>query len=143
MLAIWRTAPDSAGFDPPGRALGEFGGGLDHQLVLDMRDVRLDRLDAPAQGPRNLTRGPALTYEPEHLQLAVTERADRRGRFERSTADILLRQPPLQRFAHVGFAGEHLVNGGQHGLIKLLLGDVAEGAGPEGALGIHRFIVNR
>nr|WP_246173980.1 hypothetical protein [Bradyrhizobium paxllaeri] len=126
-----------------GRTLGEFSGGLDRQLVLDVREVGFDRLDAPAKDPRNLARGPTLTHKAKYLQLAVAEHADRRGGFEAPAADILLRQPPLQRFAHVSFAGEHLADGRQYGLIELMLGDITESACAEGALGIDRFIVNR
>src|ERR1700727_3089084 len=45
----------AAGLDPLGRALGQFGGGRDAQLVFYVLEVGFDRLDAPRHGSRDLT----------------------------------------------------------------------------------------
>src|SRR5580658_9011841 len=87
-------SPCASGLDPLGRALGQFRGGRDTQLVFYVLEVGFDRLDAPRHGSRDLTRGPATTNQPEYLQFAVAERIHRRARPERSPGDILLGQSP-------------------------------------------------
>ena len=67
LLIQFDRSAGAAGFHP----LGQFGGGLDPQLILDVLEVRFDRLDAPGLDPGNLARGPALADQPEHLQFAI------------------------------------------------------------------------
>ena len=71
LLIQFDRSAGAAGFHPLGRPLGQFGGGLDPQLILDVLEVRFDRLDAPGLDPGNLARGPALADQPEHLQFAI------------------------------------------------------------------------
>ena len=47
LLIQFDRSAGAAGFHPLGRPLGQFGGGLDPQLILDVLEVRFDRLDAP------------------------------------------------------------------------------------------------
>src|SRR5271166_5429608 len=83
----WGSA-GAAGFDPLGRALGEFRGGRYAQLVLDVLEVGFDRLDAARQRPGDLARGAAAADQPKNLQFAVAERIHRRAGRKRAAADI-------------------------------------------------------
>src|SRR5258705_3449065 len=133
----------AAGLNPLRRALGQFGSCLEAQLVLDVLAVGFDRLDAQVQGVGDLACAPALTDQPEHLQLAVAERVQGRVRFQRSPIDEFRGEPRAQRVAHVRLAVEQPTDGNQHGAVELLLGDIAPGAGFQGTLGINRFVVHR
>ena len=134
---------DAAGFDPLGRALGQFGRGPERELVLEVFEVGFDRLDAPRQSHGDLTRGPALADQPEHLQFAIAERADRRVRIKRAPTEVALGQTPLEYLAHVSFAGERASDSAEHSLVELLFGDISEGAGAQRSLGIDLFVMHR
>src|SRR3989442_3725101 len=133
----------AAGLNPLRCALGQFGSCLEAQLVLDVLAVGFDGLDAQVQGVGDLARAPALTDQPEHLQLAVAERVQGGVRFQRSPINEFRGEPRLERVAHVRLAVEKTTDGNQHGAVELLLGDIAPSAGLQGTLGIHCFVVHR
>jgi hypothetical protein len=73
--------------------MGQLGGGLDLQLLLEVLAVGFDRLDAQMESLRDLAGAPALPDQAKYLQLAVAERLQGRVRSQRSTRHESCGQP--------------------------------------------------
>src|SRR5215203_7485012 len=101
-----RRSAGAAGLDPLGGAMGQLGGGPDHQLLLEMLAVGFDRLDAQMEGLRDLAGAPALPDQAKHLQLAVAERLQGRVRGKRPPRHVSRGQPLLDGAAQVRLAGQ-------------------------------------
>ena len=72
---------DLTSFDKADGASDQLGRPVDVQLLLEVFAIGFDRLRAQIEDRRDLPRAPPLPDQPEHLQLAVAERRERRLRF--------------------------------------------------------------
>ena len=85
----------------------------------------------------------ALAYAAEDLELAVGEAVHRGARGSHPVSKEFFRRLRRDHRAHIEPAAEDLAKGRQDLARGLPLHDIAEGAGPQGALRIERLVVHR
>ena len=129
--------------NPGDGALHEHVGVLDAELLLDLVAVELDRFGAEVEALGDLAGRETAADQIEDLEFAIGESGGERRFRLFHLADHFLKHQLAHRRAEVQTPLEDAADGGDDVLRRLLLVDVAAGAGAEDARREERFLMER